>query len=450
VMKKLKSAIEFVFGENESYSLEQRLFISALIIGIFLGIVGTITNYFLFASIVAIIIPVCISIILVVFYYFVRIKGFFKPLALPIIFFALIGLAFLWYNNGGIDGSNDSIFIIGLILGLIIVEPNKKIIVLSFFILIKAILYFIQLYRPELITPFPSENARWLDVFTTSIYITILIYLIINFLHKNYALERNKLEESKKELQELNLKLNESNKSKDMFFSIISHDLKSPFSSIIGLSEILAQNINEFDKEKIQQIADNINKSANETFLLLENLLKWSRLQRGIIIPNFGNHNLSKIVNNVCVLYREVAKTKEISIINKIAGDVSIYCDEEIIKTILRNLVANAIKFTEPKGLVILSATESKGLVEIEVSDSGVGIATDKLPELFSIDKNNSTKGTSNESGTGLGLHLCRALIETHGGKIWVESEVGKGSSFYISVTRVIESEKENALVFQN
>lgn len=449
-MNRIKSAIRFIFGENESYSLEQRLFISALIIGILLGFIGTITNFILLDELVPIIIPSAVSLILVVFYYLVRFRGHFKLLTIPIILFSNIGLAFIWYFNGGMDGSNEFIFIIALMLGLLMVEQKHKIGLLIFFIILKTFLYSIQLYKPELITGFPTQKARWLDVYTTSIYISFLIYLIINFLHKNYMLERHKVEESKKELQELNLKLNESNNTKDLFFSIISHDLKSPFNSIIGLSEILTHNIDNFDKEKIQQIADNINKSANETYLLLENLLKWSRLQRGIIIPNFRNYSLSKIIDDLCLLYRELAKSKEISIITKIPDDFAIYCDEEIIKTVLRNLIANAIKFTEPKGRIILSATDTNGLVEIKVSDSGVGIASDKLPELFLINKSNSTKGTSNESGTGLGLHLCRALMETHGGRIWVESELGKGSSFYINVNRFIESEKENALVFQN
>ncbi len=450
IMNKIRSAIQFIFGENENYSLEQRLFISALIIGILLGFAGTLTNFILITENEAIIIPSILSFVLVIFFYLVRFKGLFKILVLPIIIFSYLGLAVIWYFNGGMDGSNEFIFIVAFILGLLIVEQNQKIYLFIFYVILKTALYLLQLYRPELIIGFPSVKARWLDIFFTSIYVSFIIYLIINFLHKNYTKERLTVEDSKKELQELNLELNESNNTKDLFFSIISHDLKSPFNSIIGLSDLLVRNVNTYDREKFQLLAKNINKSANETYLLLENLLKWSRLQRGIIIPDYGKYNLSKMISELGILYRESAKTKEIIINENVSEDIFVYCDEEIVKTVLRNLIANSIKFTEPKGFIYVSANENNGLVEIQITDTGVGIANEKIPELFSIDKNNSTKGTANEKGTGLGLHLCKALIEKHGGEMWVESDIGKGSSFYFTVKKFIDGEKANAIIFKN
>jgi len=201
VKQKLKRAISYLFAEGEEISLEQRLFIAALIIGILLGIVGTITNIVLMQLFSSIVIPVAVSIALVLFYYFVRVKHYYKQLAFPIIIFSNIGLAFIWYFNGGMNGSNDFVFIVALILGLIMVETKRKIVVLLFFIVLKTILYLIHLYRPDLITSFPSETARWLDIYITFIYTSILIYLIVSFLHRNYARERFNVEESEKKFR---------------------------------------------------------------------------------------------------------------------------------------------------------------------------------------------------------------------------------------------------------
>jgi len=441
-MDKIKKIIKFILAENEDFTLEQRLFISALIIGILMGIIGTVTNFILLDSLIAILVPSFMAFILICFYYFVRIKLLFKPLSLPIIICAYFGLSVIWYHNGGMDGSNDIIFIVSFILGLIIVEKKKKVFILFFFIAIKSSLYFVQLYRPELIGSFPSEKARWLDVFSTSLYTTFLIYLIINFLHRNYTQERFKVEQSKKELIDLNIKLKESNDTKDMIFSIISHDLKSPFNSIIGFSDLLVNNLEKYDKTNIHTLATNINNAANETYLLLENLLKWASLQKGLLTPEYKKFNLLKIVDETCHLYLEIAKNKSIAININILDTIHINADLEITKTILRNLIANAIKFTDTNGNIFLSAIENDKEVEIKISDDGVGIAKERIPELFTIQKNNTTRGTANEKGTGLGLHLCKALIEKQGGTIEITSETGKGSTFSFTVAKFSVGEK--------
>jgi signal transduction histidine kinase len=439
-MKRLKDIVRFLFGENENYSLENRLFISALIIGMLLGIIGSATNFILLDSVIAIIIPILASLLLGGFYYFVRFKSVFKPLAFPIIVSAYIGLAFIWYFNGGMNGSNDFVFIVAFILGIIMVERKSKIYVFLLFITIKSILYFIQLYRPELIAQFPNENARWLDVYTTSLYTSFIIYLIINFLHRNYTQERLKVVKSKKELLATNLKLKESNETKDMLFSIISHDLRTPFSSILGFSKLLVQNTDNYDSEKIIRLARNINNTANETFLLLENLLKWSRLQNESIKPDFVKLNLYSIVEELYSIFSNLAINKKITINNEINPDIFVFCDEEMIKTVLRNLVINSIKFTEDEGLVEISATEFDKYIEVVVSDNGVGISADRIPELFNTLKINSTTGTGSEQGTGLGLHLCKALVEKQGGKIRVDSKSGEGSKFSFTVEKFGET----------
>lgn len=166
-----------------------------------MGIIGTITNLILMDVLSSIIIPIAISLVLILFYYFVRVKRYFKQLAFPIIIFSYLGLAVIWYVNGGMNGSNDFVFIVALMLGLIMVEYKLKIVVLLFFMALKTVLYLIQLYHPELITSFPSETFRWWDIYITFIYTSILIYLIVNFLHRNYARERINVEASEKKFR---------------------------------------------------------------------------------------------------------------------------------------------------------------------------------------------------------------------------------------------------------
>jgi len=438
-MNRLKSFIKLIFGENEDYSVENRLYISALIIGIAFGFIGTFTNYILLDSLSTILIPFIETLILCVFYYFVRIKGYFKQLAFPIIIFAFTGLGLVWYSNGGIDGSNDIIFIVTFILAIIMVQGKKRIYVLIIFVFVKSVLYFIQLYRPDLILPFPSEKARWMDLYSTSLYTSLIIYLIINFLHRNYTRERNKVEDSKKELLVMNQKLKELNDIKDILFSIISHDLRSPFNSIIGFSKLLVQNSAKYDTEHVKKIAGNINITANETYLMLDNLLKWSRIQKEMDKTEFIRCNLQSTVDESNTMYKNSALIKNITIKNLIDPEIFIFCDEEMTKTISRNLLVNAIKFTQLGGSISISAIKNEKMVEIIFADSGIGISEDRLPELFDIKKNKSTRGTSSEKGTGLGLHLCKILVEKQGGKIRVESKLDKGSKFIFTLPQYLD-----------
>lgn len=432
----LKKAFKYLLGESDNFSIEERLFLSALLIGILLGLMGTITNFILIDNTITILAPLFCSLILGNFYSYVRVKRLFDKLAFPIIISSFFAMGIIWIINGGIDGSNDTIFLIALILGLILVNNRKKIFVLILFIAIKTVLYFIQLYNPEIIQGFPSENARWFDVFTASLYTPFLVYLIISFLHRNYTLERQKVDDGKKVLEELNIELNASNETKDLFFSIISHDLKSPFNSILGFSDLLVNNAANYDTDKIKIFAKSINTVAGETYHLLENLLKWTRLQQGMIEPDYSVENLLLLSNQIVSLYSELAKTKEIDIENHIEPEIFIYCDIEITKIVIRNFLANAIKFTAPKGNISIWARIIEQMVEIKITDNGIGIEPENIDELFKLNPKGSTKGTSNETGTGIGLYLSKVFIEKQGGKIGVESAPGKGSTFSFTVEK--------------
>ena len=222
----------------------------------------------------------------------------------------------------------------------------------------------------------------------------------------------------------------ELNATKEKLFSIISHDLRSSLGSVLSYSDILLENLDQYSVTKIRQFVNDIYQSSKNTFELLENLLDWSSLQTERLTQRKETHNLKTNIDNICQLYGEIAKKKKISLQNNIQPEVFIYCDIDMTKTVLRNLISNAIKFTNAGGLVSVNFIQNDTNIEIQVMDSGVGIKAENIPNLFSIVKSISTPGTNNEKGTGLGLMLCKDLIEKQGGKIWVESEFGKGSTF--------------------
>jgi len=202
-MMKIKEAIKFIFAEDEDFSLENRLFLSAIIIGILISVVGAVMNIFIETSLTAVIIPFLLSGLLFILYYFVRFKRIINPFIVPIIFISLIGISIIWVFNGGINGSNVMPGFVILILGLIVFPDKKKKYVVLLFIVLNIFIYFIQFYRPDVIVNYSSETERWIDSLFTLIYTSYFVFLIIRFVHKQYTAERFKSEESEKKYREL-------------------------------------------------------------------------------------------------------------------------------------------------------------------------------------------------------------------------------------------------------
>jgi PAS domain S-box-containing protein len=236
--------------------------------------------------------------------------------------------------------------------------------------------------------------------------------------------------ESELIISQQNDSLTKLNVDKDLFMSILAHDLKSPFSGLVGLSAVLAENVRKYDIDKIEKFAKSISKSANSTFSLLEDLLLWVRSQSGkmsfapeLLIFQDTCHDMFSVLE-------PLAHEKNINIKWKSEGQINIFADQEMLKTILRNLVSNAIKYSFKNSEIIVSAEKKPGKITISVMDKGIGIMPDILAGLFDISLMQSSRGTAGEKGTGLGLLLCKEFVSRHGGTIWVESEFGMGSTF--------------------
>jgi signal transduction histidine kinase len=226
--------------------------------------------------------------------------------------------------------------------------------------------------------------------------------------------------------------LKELNASKDKFFSIIAHDLKNPFNTLIGFSEMMKESVRLNDPTTFYEYAAMINSSAVQTYRLLENLLEWASAQRGKLEFVPIEVNLYELVKDEFVMAEEMANGKNIELICHIDDSMMVTADKNMLRTILRNLVSNAIKFTHRNGKVEVTARNIHENAEVIVSDTGIGMSDDTISKLFKLDANLLTRGTDNEKGTGLGLFLCKEFVERHGGKIRVVSEVGKGSIFHI------------------
>jgi two-component system sensor histidine kinase/response regulator len=256
---------------------------------------------------------------------------------------------------------------------------------------------------------------------------------IINGVLMNYH-DITERKENEQKIQEQNKELKELNATKDKLFSIIAHDLKSPFNSIMGFTELLIENIRTYDIEKSEEFLTTINSASKQTLTLLENLLDWAKTQTGQIDFKPENQNLKPIIQAIVHILNSSAKIKNITLNGFQSDDIIAYADLNMLNTVLRNLVSNAIKFTDSGGKIDIYAVSEKNLIEITVADNGVGMTEENMNKLFRIDTSITTTGTANERGSGIGLILCKEFVEKHGGKIWVESEVGKGSKFVFTL----------------
>ncbi|RPH31384.1 MAG: hybrid sensor histidine kinase/response regulator [Bacteroidales bacterium] len=244
------------------------------------------------------------------------------------------------------------------------------------------------------------------------------------------------LEQQKDEIIAQKEELQVANATKDKFFSIIAHDLRNPFNSILGLSELLVEKIKEQEIEKSYKLAETVFQSSSVAFNLLENLLNWSRSQTGKIPFKPENLNLKDIIDSNVYLLKDSAERKGISITTQLTENLIVAADKNMVLTILRNLITNAIKFSRKGDRISIEVEELDDEITVLVSDTGIGIDEKLIGKLFKVDEHVKTEGTAQEQGTGLGLILCKEFVDWHKGKIWVDSKIGLGSRFSFTIPK--------------
>jgi signal transduction histidine kinase len=273
----------------------------------------------------------------------------------------------------------------------------------------------------------------------------IAIIFIIKWREMKLVQEKKLLEqkvlERTEEIVRQKDKLNELNSTKDKFFSILAHDLKGPFSSLYSMSELLSGNYDTLEEPDKRTGLTKIHKLVELIYKLLENLLAWSRSQRGGMVFSPVKFNLSRLVEVNVNLHKVAASDKGIILMNKVEEDLFAFGDWEMINTVIRNLISNAVKFTARDGTVEVEIKLQPEFFEVLVKDLGVGISAENMQKLFRIDVKYKTTGTAGETGTGLGLVLCREFVEKNGGKIWCESQENSETTFHFTLPRYLSGE---------
>ncbi|MBI9067522.1 MAG: cyclic nucleotide-binding domain-containing protein [Salinivirgaceae bacterium] len=250
---------------------------------------------------------------------------------------------------------------------------------------------------------------------------------------KKYEVEKEKenIVKQKKELEAIN-------STKDKFFTIIAHDLKNPFSTVISISDILLSKYENYDNEKTINYIEQINRFSRNAFNLLENLLQWARSQTGSLKINFRRANPSNIVDDILELFAVSAMQKNITFHKEIDSNLHGYFDVDMVTTVFRNLISNAIKFTNQNGDIHIIAEESGDMFTVEIKDNGIGIDKEKADSLFRIDKRSVNGGSNDNEGTGLGLILCKEFVSKNGGEIWAESVPNEGTSIKFTLPKAL------------
>ena len=276
-----------------------------------------------------------------------------------------------------------------------------------------------------------------------NILLSVLVVIILAFSGYIYYSYRDRkkinqeLQRTNARVMDQNEELTQLNHTKDKFFSIIGHDLKGPLNSLLSFSGLLINNTESFSPAEIKTVATDLEKSLKNLRGLLENLLSWARSQTGNLEMNPERFQLTPLMQENIQLLSQTAQQKKIEMQLLSESDFEVQADRNSISTVVRNLLSNALKFTPQRGRVSVSFSQRNGMVEIAVSDNGVGIPEDARQKIFDLSQKHSTLGTNKEKGTGLGLVLCKEFVEKNGGRITVDSKVGEGTVFRFTIPSV-------------
>lgn len=364
-----------------------------------------------------------VCLLVLISYYYSRYK---KKSHLNITLYGILSnllFAVNFYYNSGIDGPTLMIFIASLFLIMAVVPPRQYTSWITLNIVLVLMLLLVQFKYPELITyTYASAEGRHADLFITYAMVVLLIYAITKYIRHHYNLEKRAVEQKAFELEK-------SNETKNKLLSIIAHDLRSPLNSIQSYLEVLSDA--KLTQEEKKLIETDLLKKTQNTGQMLSNLLSWTRAQMEGVAVNLKTLNLADSLKATIQIQEETAMKKGIILKNDISGALEVRADVDMLEIIIRNILNNSIKFTQPGGEISISAIDDGTDIVITVCDNGKGISKSQQGEIFSL-KGKSSYGTKNEKGAGLGLVLCKEFTEIQNGRIGFESEPGKGTKFFV------------------
>ncbi len=549
----MKKIIAYLFAYEKALSLEHRLFLSTILVGLVVCIIGIIVAIALSFPLVPTSVSFLLTCFLLIIYYFARFKGMVQPFIIPVIMIAFIGIFSIMLSSGGIKGPNILLASVFLILSLLIVRLEHRLYIFLLFVTSIIIVYLLQYFKPEIITEYPNESAMWIDSFITTIYCTFGMYLIINFLHKHYTIQRLRAEknetynvitnqlkdgiyltdmdgnfvshnpalsemtgysetellnmsvfnlESKSQLQIRGLAqevssntdgipyfktikrkdesvfiaeivtniittsgqkylLNtghditnrlkaeqelinakehaeESDRLKSAFLANMSHEIRTPMNGILGFADLLKDP--DLSGEEQQNYIRIIEKSGARMLNIITEIVDISKIEAGLLTLDIRDANINELVEYAYAFFKPDVETKGL----KFSFKTSLSAKESILKTdheklnaILTNLIKNSIKYTSSGfiefGYDLIEADNYPSL-RFFVKDTGIGIAKDRLDAIFERFIQADIIDKRALQGAGLGLTISKAYVELLGGKIWIETEEGVGSTFYFTL----------------
>lgn len=411
-----------IIGDENSFSFQNRIFNIASLIVAFQCLISISWNYSLDFPMY---INIILSIFLIAFsilYYYGRFKHLYHRFLFVIL--TLTVLSLIWILSEGLKGIAPVFYILAIAFFITISKSYHSFFYLVLTVCNIIILVVIDSYFNNLIVDYPSIELKELDLYFGYGSAFFIIYFFISYFKRKYDKENATIKMQTIELQELNA-------TKDKFFSVIAHDLRSPFNSFLGLTEIMADESSNLTNDEIKDFSVKMRDSANNVYKLLENLLDWARIHQGLIPYKPVAIQLRPFVIQSITLVNESFSKKNIEISYDIPDDIMVFADIYMLQSIIGNLISNALKFTPKVGKVCISAKiNCNKNIEISVKDNGIGMNQEIVDTLFNINFEANRKGTEGEPSTGLGLLLCKEFVEKHGGEIHVESKVKEGSNF--------------------
>lgn len=442
---------KIVFGNDSSFQVQKNVFLLITHISIIIGIVGVIVDIVLDLGFFLTAVTLLTVIFLIIFHIKVRNSNLTIKYSLSFFIISILVLPFLWFYNGGYDGNNIILIFVYFIVILTILPSNFRFTAFILYGIMITSLTIVNYNYPHLVIAYESDYARIIDLLLGYILYLILAFNIQNIILKNYETDRLKINDQNNQLNSLIEKLNDTNSklqntiknveelniSKDRFITILSHDLRSPFQGLLGITKILESNFNSFSDNEKQYYISQINSTLNKLYSFLEQLLLWGKIQKNGLILNYETCNIKDLISESLSPLTISAKKKKISIELVCDKELVAAVDKERISIVLRNLISNAIKFSQVGSKVSIYGDELKDDLIIAVVDEGVGISEEYINKLFKLDEIISSIGTDGELGSGMGLILCSDILKKHNGKIIVESKEGKGSTFTITLPKI-------------
>ncbi len=426
-----------LIGDPHLFSLEERIFNTVCIIAIV-----TMCFEVPFNFAIGLMVPAFLCIFGLLFsaylYYISRFK---RRSSFGIKLFCVICnicFAINYFYNSGIYGPNLLLFVLVFLMIVAIIPKAHFKIWLPLNILLVFVILVVEYFNPQLIPDaYANPLNKAIDFATTYFVVVVLVYFAISYIRENYDYERILVLKKNKAIEKQNAKIIEQNNEleklhveKDKLFSIVTHDIRSPLSSIQSYLEILTEH--DIDQEERMSLEQQLLQITRDTSDMLTNLLSWSKTQMEGAHVDLVALPVKEVLNEGLGIEKNIAVKKGVALEIVIEQELSIMADQQMFQLVLRNLVSNAIKFTEPGGLITVSALKAEDHCRIMIKDNGRGIDPQQQQELFKL-KASSTFGTHNEKGVGLGLLLCKEYTELQQGKIWFESEVNEGSTFFLS-----------------